>query len=124
MKRAARVLFLIAMIAIAIGALGTETSLGFSLKGIDKLVHLGAFFLLALLGALGWPRYRALFLIGLPVLGVAIEALQTLVPSREFSLLDAVMNGIGVGVGVTLSDRASGPCSRERAFFNRDANLR
>jgi len=37
------------------------------------------------------------------VLGVAIEALQTLVPSREFSLLDAVMNGIGVGVGVTFA---------------------
>lgn len=98
-----RIAFLSALVVISAGALLGERQLGFSVDGFDKAAHLGAFLVLALLGALGWPHFRDGFLICLPVFGVALEAAQTLTPAREFSWADAVMNGAGVGIGVTIA---------------------
>lgn len=95
-----RAAFLCCIVIAFVLGLGSEKALGFSLAGIDKPVHFAGFFGLAALGALGWPRERGLFLLALPLLGLGIEAAQTFAPGRGFDWSDALVNAIGVGLGV------------------------
>lgn len=67
----------------------------------DKLMHFGAYALLALLAvriATSVPE-RALWLAGLLLAGWLIECLQQLVPGRGFSWRDMAANAAGVAVG-------------------------
>lgn len=95
--------FVVGLVAVIIGGLASERQLGVSFDGIDKLVHFAAFFALALLGALGWPARRGLFLLALPLVGVALEAAQTFSPTRSFEWGDALANSAGVGFAVAVS---------------------
>lgn len=64
----------------------------------DKLLHFGAFAVLAALALRAEPAWppRALWLAGLMGLGVLIECLQTLVPDRGFCWRDVAANGSGI----------------------------
>ena len=78
---------------------------------LDKWAHLSAYFVLAYLidasfprREFGYPKWAFLL-----VYGLLIEALQTLVPGRTFSLVDLLANMAGVGVYVLLIRRKLGP---------------
>ena len=65
----------------------------------DKAKHFAAFFLLAALLDMGWPKRpgmmtKCLLLLGY---GLMVECLQGLTPDRYFSLLDLLADGIGIG---------------------------
>ncbi len=99
-----RIGFYVALAGIAVGSLAPGDSLSFHLGGgSDKLVHLGGYFALALMAAMGWPRWRGVALVGLPLLGLALEMVQILDPMRMFSWADALANAIGIGMAVAAS---------------------
>ena len=100
-RRACRSLFLVALLTVALASLLPEGTVGAIPRPWDKVAHFGAWFLLAALAALGWPRWRGLALVGLPLAGLTMEAAQALTPAREFSWADALANAAGVGVAVT-----------------------
>lgn len=70
----------------------------------DKLVHASMFALLGWLGARSWllapQRWR--LVIGLLLLGVLTEALQSLIPGRSASLGDWLADALGVAAGLLL----------------------
>ena len=70
----------------------------------DKVAHFACYCLFALL--LGTvPLRTRQYLIGgvlLALYGLALEGLQSLVPGRDCSLLDALANAAGVASGLTL----------------------
>ncbi len=103
LRTLSRFAFAIALLALLFGSLVSERQLGFSVSGYDKVVHIAGYFALAILGALGWPQRRMIFLLALPLLGVGLEAAQTLTPDRQFSWQDALANGAGIGLGVAFS---------------------
>jgi len=65
----------------------------------DKLNHFAAFAVLALLADYAFPasRFGAAKILALAGYGVAIEAVQTLLPHRQGSLLDLVADAAGIG---------------------------
>jgi len=69
---------------------------------IDEYVHLAAFAFLAALSLLAFrrPRSAALSIVSVVVVGLIIEAAQSLVPGRSASLEDVAANLAGVAVGV------------------------
>ena len=70
----------------------------------DKLLHFGAYFVLGAMAA-GAVRTRGQVkwaILGLIVVGAAIELLQALV-GRETSLLDGLANGLGAIAGALLA---------------------
>ena len=64
----------------------------------DKLGHLAAFALLALLVHACWPHRDFDWRMILPLLayGIAIECAQYFIPNRFFSLLDILADGTGI----------------------------
>src|SRR5262249_21602968 len=64
----------------------------------DKLEHVIAYAAMALSGSLAFPRLTAFLwlLVLLPVLGIAIEFCQLMVPGRSAEVADAVADIIGV----------------------------
>ena len=64
----------------------------------DKLGHLMAFTLLALLVHASWPERDFDWRLGLPLLGygLAIELIQHFIPNRFFSLLDLLADAGGI----------------------------
>lgn len=79
----------------------------------DALLHIGAFGLLALPLA-GWPATRdalPLAMLGLWLVGLAVELLQGLVPGRRFGADDLVYNAAGIvlgtGIGLLLAQPAA-----------------
>jgi VanZ family protein len=93
----ARWLFWLALAGVTMLALmpGDEVPVS---TGWDKSNHVLAFFTLALLAGLGWPRVRwVLPALGLIGYGVGIEAIQHLV-GREAALADVLADAIGVAV--------------------------
>ncbi len=99
---ACRVGFGLTLAVVVGGSLVPEGVVDIDLTGIDKIVHLAAWFGLALLAALGWPRWRGLALIGLPLVGLALEVAQQ-GAGRDFDWLDALANAAGIGLAVALS---------------------
>ena len=70
----------------------------------DKLGHFFVFLILGIWAQLGWKNSKhRIFLIGLLVLyGIAIESVQYFVPGRYFSLLDWLMDILGLIIAVLL----------------------
>ncbi len=67
----------------------------------DKLEHVVAYAALCVTGAIAYPRKlaRSKLLLGLVLYGVALEALQSIVPGRVASIADVSANTLGVVVG-------------------------
>jgi hypothetical protein len=101
-SRACRFGFALTLAVIVAGSLVPEGALDLDLTGIDKIVHLAAWFGLALLASLGWPRWRGLALVGLPLVGLGLEVAQQ-GAGRDFDWLDALANAAGIGLAVALS---------------------
>ena len=75
---------------------------------VDKLRHVFAFATLAAVAALGWPpgvRQSRLIAIGLLAYGLAIELVQSQLPTRSASVADWMMDGVGVALGLLLMQR-------------------
>lgn len=92
------IFFLITLIAVSAGCLLPAGWL--PLLPHDKLLHFGAFAVLALLAvrlAHGWHEL-ACWLGGLLLAGWLIEALQNLVPGRAFCWRDMAANAAGVAL--------------------------
>ncbi len=77
---------------------------------IDKLEHVGAYFLLmAWFGqVLSDERGRLVRALGFIAMGAALEVLQGMGGVRQMELMDAVANGAGVLVGLALSSGQGG----------------
>ncbi len=103
LRTLSRFAFAVALLVLVAGSVVSEKQIGFSVRGYDKIVHFAGYFALAILGALGWPKRRIFFLLALPLLGVVLEAMQTLTPDRQFSWQDAFANAAGIGLGVAFS---------------------
>jgi len=97
-----RVAFFLALVVVAGACLAPVAWFGFELADYDKPLHLAAYFALALLAALGWPRWRVAALLGLPLAGLAVEAAQS-ATGRSFEWGDALANAGGIGIAVALS---------------------
>ncbi len=71
----------------------------------DKVLHVITFLVLGIWGQLGWSRYpyRIRLLGFLVFYGIAIECVQYLVPGRFFSLMDWLMDILGLGISVLLT---------------------
>jgi VanZ family protein len=71
---------------------------------LSTLGHVVAYGLLAICGAIGFPRRDPLWTIGLGLflLSVVLEFGQLLVPGRTFSLVDMAANAAGVALGLWL----------------------
>lgn len=93
--------FALALIVVTALALDPAPDLPITLW--DKASHALAYFFLAYLGDRSFPSATgkrpglAVFL-GLFAYGIAIEALQSQIPSREASLLDLLANGSGLAL--------------------------
>lgn len=103
MRLVCRIGFFIALVAVIAGSLVPNPWLSGHVPQNDKFTHMAGYFALAMLAAMGWPRFRGLALVGLPLLGLALEAAQTLTPTRGFSWLDAGANAVGIGLAVAMS---------------------
>lgn len=70
----------------------------------DKLLHVAAFAVLAVMGGLALPSGRgsAGIVLLLLALGWGIEQAQAALPGREASLLDLVADGVGAALGLAL----------------------
>jgi VanZ family protein len=68
----------------------------------DKLQHATAFALLCLLGLLAYDSSRIRVIVGLLVLGAAIEIAQAATGWRFGEWLDLLADGIGIGVALAL----------------------
>jgi hypothetical protein len=66
----------------------------------EKIEHIIAYAVLAFVGTLAFPQLRSAVLLAvmLPVLGVAVEFCQLIVPGRQADIDDAVANTIGVAL--------------------------
>lgn len=73
----------------------------------DKVFHFFNYFLLMLWFAVGFKkgRSRLLFAVGFILMGIALEFLQGLIPTRYFDFFDMLANSVGVLAGLLLSSR-------------------
>ncbi len=102
-QKIARGAFAIAVIAIVAASLLPAEELP-SLDIWDKLEHVLAYSLLAVLGALAWAgRARATAVLGISLvaMGIVLELLQSLVPGRYTDPADALANLIGTLAGLS-----------------------
>jgi len=103
-----QIIQLTARISLAFGVLlVTWLSLmpGDELPGMenwDKLLHAAAYAALAVAGGLGFRGWRsALTLaVGLLALGTVLEVVQTTIPGRQGSIVDASANAVGIAFGL------------------------
>ena len=67
----------------------------------DKANHFLAYAALSLAGVLGFNSRRALPIVGfsLLIMGIGLEFVQAILPSRTASGLDILANGAGIAVG-------------------------
>ena len=71
----------------------------FGLADYDAAFHVGTFGILTLASPLvRWPIWRSA--LALFAVGLAIEAIQTLEPTRSASWRDVLFNAVGIGIGV------------------------
>lgn len=68
----------------------------------DKLSHLFAYAVLMYWWGMLQPDRRTAWLLFLPLLGLTLEGVQSLMPYRYFEWLDAVANLLGVFLGYSL----------------------
>lgn len=77
----------------------------------DKFVHAGLFALLGALAVRSWllAPQRLRVVVGLLLLGVLTEALQSRIPGRSASLADWLADALGLALGFLLARPASVP---------------
>ena len=88
----------------------------------DKLRHIAAFTALALVAALGWPqaRQRSLTIaLGLLAYGLAIELIQSQLPTRSASAADWAADAVGVACGLLLMRSLRALDRRSSRAYNR-----
>jgi|GEM_PF-5095864 len=78
------------------------------------LKHVAAFVVMGWLAAVAWPRDVGRSVVGLTLLGAAIEAVQ-LIPSlnRGASLGDLVCDAVGIALGVGMAAAVTGPLGNQ-----------
>ncbi len=76
--------------------------------GSDKTLHLVSYGLLMYWWGMAQPHRRLAWLAALPLLGAALEGLQSLTPDRQMEWADAVANTLGVGLGRMLLETPAG----------------
>jgi len=66
----------------------------------EKITHIVAYAVLAYVGVLAFPQLRQTMMLAvmLPILGVAVEFCQLIVPGRQADIDDAIANTIGVAL--------------------------
>lgn len=91
----------LALMTILVMSLRPSVNVG-SIPHIDKLVHLGAYAVLAGLARLGWPKlWGGLIFIGLAIFGIGIELAQHFMAvGRTGSLADTVANMLGAALAL------------------------
>lgn len=101
LRWAGRVMFLTTMALITDLALQPGYATPATLLGSDKLEHVAAFFVLAMLARLGWPTVNRLLLGGLLALyGLGIEYVQSMdFVGRTASSADFVADLVGIMLG-------------------------
>ena len=108
LRRAARTLFAIGVLLVALVSLVPQESL--PPVGLwDKLQHLLAYGALALTGGVAFPGNRRLVVLGawLVLLGGALELAQAQIPGRFGSIGDALANTLGVALGLAAAHWAA-----------------
>ncbi len=76
------------------------------MRHADKLQHVAAFAALALVASLGWPegrRRQAAVVLGLLAYGLAIELIQSQLPTRSASAADWLADALGIGCGLAMA---------------------
>ena len=68
----------------------------------DKLGHALAYGILTVLGLYAYARHPLSVLAGVFSLGLALEGLQYLTPTRTFEWLDVAANGVGIVLGLAI----------------------
>lgn len=96
LARAALVLMLLAGVYLAAIEGGPVAASNIN----DKIMHLAAFFLLALFADYAFPRSRFGWFTVLPLLGygLAIEIMQFFLPHRSFSVTDMAADAAGLAI--------------------------
>lgn len=104
-------LALTALVAVVGGSLIGEPTPPLSLE--DKLVHFLAYVVLTFLfllaavwspvrGSGRFPRATILVVLGVTIVGAAVEVAQGLVPGRQPDVTDALADVLGSGVGLAM----------------------
>lgn len=90
--------------------------------GIDKIVHIVAFFVLAAIPAAVLPRWAAigLAMVFLLAVGAGIEFAQTFIPGRQGTGADMLANFAGILVGA-LAGRLAAAAGRYLGFLHAPA---
>ena len=103
-QRLCRAAFAAGVVIIVVLSLLSQDSLP-SVQVSDKVNHVLAYGCVTLAGGLGFRSMRQwLWLaLGMTLLGIAMEALQGLLPSRHLSLLDIYANSLGIILGLALA---------------------
>ena len=95
-RNVARIIFVILLIGLSAAFLMQVSSNSVPrFEHADKVVHFGAFFILALTFHRAFPIPIWLALVLLTLYGVAIEWLQSLTPYRDASLGDLIADALG-----------------------------
>ncbi len=106
MQNIARIAFGLLLLAVLAATLLPQATIPVA-SWNDKLQHAVAFFGLALLSGLGWPKRLAPFACGLLLLGATIEVLQgSELVGRDPSLADCLADSVGVLLGVACATSA------------------
>jgi len=92
-----RLLFVVSLVVISVLAFIPVTHTP-DVNVSDKIQHLAAFFVLLFIADFAFPRLRCgpALLAALIAYGVFIEVVQIALPTREFSWLDIVADGLGI----------------------------
>lgn len=95
-------------IAVVLVVWGSLTPADFRLLQVrwsDKIMHAGAYLVLAVLGGLSLSgrNGRLWAALGMVLLGWCVEGLQSLVPGHDCSAADGVANMIGSGLGLLIA---------------------
>jgi len=103
-----RLLWTCAILLVIVGSLLPGSSMPMraldQLDVSDKLLHFGAYLVLAFLPALHerWPALAAA-LVGAILLGIALEFAQRLSPGRSFEIADMLADAAGVLCGFVIA---------------------
>ena len=99
LNRATFLFGLIVVVSMSLRQNGSGALLSFG----DIAIHVAGYAALALTGVFGWPRSVPMMIVALAILGLALELIQIMVPTRGFEWSDALANAAGALVGGLLA---------------------